>query len=329
MKSLVKIYEFKGKQNLYKKQSPEILRRLQEVARVQSTESSNRIEGIEVSHKKLKEIMSEKTDPRDRSEAEISGYRDVMATIHASSLHIPVKPETILQFHRDMFRYLPQPGGNWKAADNVIEEILPDGSKQVRFRPVKPYLVPGVMNDLCRKFNEYRAREEVDELFLIYCFILDFLCIHPFADGNGRMSRLLALLLLYQAGFEVGRFISLERIIEQSKDTYYDSLFKSSQGWHEGKHDPVSWLEYSLGILLAAYKEFEERINLAENQRGTKTAIIKDVIMHFKGDFTIRDIEQACPNVSRPTIYRVLEALKSEGFVDCMVPGRHARWIKR
>lgn len=228
-----------------------------------------------------------------------------------------------------MYRYLPQPGGNWKATDNVIEETFPDGTKQVRFCPVKPHLVPELMEDLCVKYNGYRNREEVDDLLLIFCFVLDFLCIHPFSDGNGRMARLLALLLLYQAGFEVGRFISLERIIEQSKETYYDTLFKSSQGWHEREHDPIPWIEYSLGVLLAAYKEFEERVNLAENQRGTKTALIKDAIMRFRGDFTIQDIEQVCPNVSRPTIYRVLEALKSEGIVDCIVPGRHARWKKR
>jgi len=325
---MVKIYEFKGRQDLYKKQSPEILEKMQEVARIQSAESSNRIEGIEVSNKKLKEIMDQKNTPQDRSEAEISGYRDVLSTIHASARHIPIKPQTILQLHRDMYKYLPQPGGIWKSTDNSIEEILPDGSIRVRFQPVKPYLVPHAVEDLCLKFNNYRSKEEADDFLLIFCFILDFLCIHPFPDGNGRMSRLLTLLLLYQAGFEVGRFISPERIIEQSKETYYEALYQSSQGWHEGKHDPIPWLEYSMGVILAAYKEFEERVNITENQRGTKTAIIKDIIMRSMGDFTIQDIEQACPTVSRPTIYRALEALKNEGLVDCIVSGRHARWKK-
>lgn len=185
------------------------------------------------------------------------------------------------------------------------------------------------MDDLCSNYNIIRDRGEVDELILIMAFVLDFLCIHPFSDGNGRMSRLLTLLLLYQSGFEIGRFISLERITEKSKETYYDALYKSSLGWHECKHDPLPWLEYSLGILTAAYKEFEQRVNIAMNQRGAKTSMIKDVIMHFMGEFSIQEIEQACPNVSRPTIYRVLDALKNEGAVDCIVPGRHARWVRK
>jgi len=329
IKSIVSVYELKGKQDLFKKQSPEILTRLQEIARIQSTESSNRIEGIEVSNIKLKEIMLEKAAPRDRSEAEISGYRDVLATMHSSFPHIPIKSQIIQQLHRDMYKYLPQPGGSWKAIDNVIEETLPNGSIKIRFKPVKPHLVPSEIEELCQKFNNYRDRGEIDDLLLIFCFILDFLCIHPFTDGNGRISRLLTILTLYQAGFEVGRYISLERIIEQSKETYYDALFKSSQGWHEREHNPLPWIEYSLGIILAAYREFEDRVNLAENQRGTKSSLIRDAIRRFRGDFTIRDIEQTCPNISRPTIYRVLEALKSEGVIDCIVSGRNARWCKK
>lgn len=326
VKTIAKINEYKGKQELFYKQSPEILKTLQEIAEIQSTESSNRIEGIKVSNQKLKEIMSHKTTPRDRGEAEVSGYRDVLADIHTSAIHMPVKPQVILQLHRDICRYLPQEGGRWKPTDNVIEEKLPDGTKRVRFVPVKAFLVPGAMDELCNNFNTYRGKEEIDDLILSFAFILDFLCIHPFSDGNGRISRLLTLLLLYQAGFEVGRFISLERIIEESKETYYDALERSSQGWHKREHSPIPWLEYSLGVLVAAYKEFEERVNLAENQRGTKTTLIKETILHFRGDFSIQDIEQACPNVSRPTIHRVLGTLKNEGLIDCIVPGRHARW---
>ncbi|MHB1041659.1 MAG: Fic family protein [Eubacteriales bacterium] len=326
VRAIAKINEYKGKQDLFYKQSPEILKTLQEIAEIQSTESSNRIEGIKVSNQKLKEIMSRKTTPRDRSEAEISGYRDILATIHASAIHIPVKPQVILQLHRDMYKYLPQEGGAWKPTDNVIEETLPDGTKRVRFVPVKAFLVTITMDELCCNFNTYREKEGFDDLILSFAFILDFLCIHPFRDGNGRISRLLTLLLLYQAGFEVGRFISLERIIEESKETYYDALERSSQGWHEKQHDPIPWIEYSLGVLIAAYKEFEERVKLAENQRGSKTTMIKETILHFRGDFSIQDIEQACPNVSRPTIYRVLAILKNEGKIDCIVPGRLARW---
>lgn len=329
LKSIVKIYEFKGKHNLYKKTPPEILKRLQEIATVQSIESSNRIEGIEVSNKKLKEIINKKTTPQNPSEAEISGYSDVLATIHASALHIPIKPSTILQLHRNMHIYLPHPGGCWKVADNVVENIFLDGSKRVRFRPLNSHLVPFAMEEICEKFNRHRSLEEIDDILLVLCFILDFLCVHPFSDGNGRISRLLKLLLLYQAGFEVGRFISLERIIEQSKETYYESLFKSSQGWQEGIHNPQPWIEYSLGVLLAAYKEFEEFIILDESQKITKTVFIKERILTFKGEFSMQDIEQTCPNVSRPTIYRVLDALKNEGVVNCIVPGRHARWARK
>lgn len=324
--AIAKINEYKGKQDLFYQQSPEILSTLQEIAEIQSAESSTRIEGIKVPNQKLKEIMRQKTTPGDRSEAEVSGYRDVLAQVHASFAHMPVKPQVILQLHRDMYKYLPQQGGKWKHSDNVIEERLADGAKRVRFVPVKSFLVPGAMDELCDSFNACRGKGEIDDLILIFAFILDFLCIHPFNDGNGRMSRLLTILLLYQAGFEVCRFIPLERIIEESKETYYSSLEKSSQGWLGRDHTPVPWLEYSLGVLLAAYKEFEERVNLAGRQRGTKTALIREIVMHFRGDFSIQDIERACPNVSRPTIHRVLGALKNEGLVDCIVPRRHARW---
>ena len=326
IKAIAQINEYKGRQELHRKQSPEVLETLQEIATIQSTESSNRIEGIKISNEQLKEIMGQKTTPRDRSEAEISGYRDVLTMIHASAHHIPVKAQTILQLHRDMYKYLPQSGGKWKATDNIIEQIMPDGTKQVRFIPVKAFMVPQVMEELGHSFNIHRHQEEIDDLLLIFAFILDFLCIHPFTDGNGRMSRLLTLLLLYQAGFEVGRFVSLERITETSKETYYESLYKASQGWHDGEHNPMPWIEYALGVLMAAYKEFEERVNLAEKQRGTKSNLVMETILSLQGEFSIQEIELACPNVSRPTIHRVLAVLKNEGMVDCIVPGRHARW---
>ena len=326
-KSCAKL-RYKGKQELYKKQSPDILDTLQEIAVIQSTESSNRIEGIQVSNQKLKELMFQKTNPQSRSEAEISGYRDVLATIHASAPHIPVKPQIILQLHRDMYKYLPQQGGKWKGTNNYIEQTLPDGTKMIRFKPVEAFLVPEFMDELCSQFNCLRDKEEIDDLTLIYSFILEFLCIHPFSDGNGRMSRLLTLLLLYQASFEVGRFISLERIIEESKETYYDSLYKSSQGWHERNNDIFPWIEYSLGVLLATYKELEDRVQITANQRGSKVAVVKEAISKFWGEFSIQDIEHVCPNVSRPTIYRVLKELKNNGIINCIVAGRHARWKK-
>ncbi|MHB1420363.1 MAG: Fic family protein [Bacillota bacterium] len=326
IRAIALINEYKGKQELYQNRSPEILKTLQEVAIIQSTESSNRIEGIKVSVQALKEIMSNNNTPKNRSEAEVSGYRDVLATIHASASDIPLKPQTILQLHRDLNRYLPQEGGKWKINDNFIKETLPDGTELVRFTPVPAFLVPDAVEGLCSSYLSLRSKGEVDDLLHIFNFILDFLCIHPFNDGNGRMSRLLTLLLLYQSGFEVGRFISLERIIEESKETYYETLHTSSQGWHDRQHDPIPWLDYCLGILIAAYKELEARVNIVENQKGTKAAMVKDTILHFKGDFTMQDIEHACPNVSRPTINRVLDQMKGEGLINCIVPGRYARW---
>lgn len=326
IKAIATINEYKGKQELFGKQSPEMLVTLQEIARIQSTESSNRIEGIEISNQKLKEIMAQKIDPQDRSEAEISGYRDVLNLIHASAAHMPVKPRVIQQLHRDMYKYLPQPGGVWKGSNNNIEETLPNGSTIIRFRPLDAHMVPIAMDSLCSVFNKLRDKGEADDILLILSFILDFLCVHPFGDGNGRVSRLLMLLLMYQAGFKVGRYISLERIIEESKETYYDALFKASQGWHEKEHNPIPWIEYSLGIIVAAYKEFEGRVNILVSPKGSKTALTRDTILRFHGDFSMQDVEHTCPNVSRPTIYRVLTELKEEGIIECIVPGRHAKW---
>lgn len=328
VRAIAKLNEYKGKQQLYYQQSPEFLEKLQGNARIHSTQSSNRIEGITVSTKILFEIMCKETTPRDRDEAEISGYRDALATIHESALNIPIKPQVILQLHRDMYKYLPQEGGKWKSNDNFIEERLPDGTSRVRFEPVRAFLVPQSMEELCRDFNVYRNKDEGIDLLIIFAFILDFLCIHPFTDGNGRISRLITLLLLYQSGFEVGRYISLERIIEESKETYYDVLYKSSKGWHERKNDPIPWIDYALGVLIAAYKEFEEKVKLAKNQTGTKNTIIKNAILNFQGDFSIQDIENTCPEVSRPTIYRVLTVLKKEGMIQRIVTGKYARWKK-
>lgn len=328
VRAIARLNECKGRQELYQTRFPEVLRTLQDIAIIQSTESSNRLEGIRVPDRKLRQLMEQKALPTTRSEAEISGYRDVLATIHTSALAIPVRPGTILQLHRDLYKYLPQEGGKWKPADNYIREILTDGSERVRFTPVPAFQVPTAVEDLCYSFVTYRAKGELDDLLLIFACILDFLCIHPFSDGNGRMSRLLTLLLLYQAGFEVGRFISLERIIEESKETYYDALYRSSQGWHQGEHDLLPWLDYSLGTLLAAYKELEEHVHLVQvPQRGSKSALVRQAVLHFYSEeFSFQDVARACPNVSRPTITRVLDSLKEEGLIECVVGGRHARW---
>src|SRR3990172_935253 len=265
------IGEYKGKQELYKKQAPEMLENLRHVAIIQSTESSNRLEGITADIQRIKDLVEEKTKPANRSEAEIAGYRDVMSTVHANYEHIPFNKSVLLQFHRDLMIYAGKEGGRWKSVSNEITEILPDGTKKIRFVPVAPHLTPDYMQTLHERYESVSKEGDIDPLILIALYVLDFLCIHPFLDGNGRMARLITLLLLYRNGYEVGRYISLERVIEQTKESYYETLQKSSQGWHKGKHDALPWVEYALSTILAAYKEFESRFAGVSKGRGSKT----------------------------------------------------------
>lgn len=328
VRMLTSINEYKGKQDLYKKQSPQILNTLKEVAVIQSAESSNRIEGIYTSNKRLQEIMSNKVEPKDRSESEIAGYRDVLNTIHSAYEAIPINASVILQLHRDLYKFSPASGGSYKNGDNVIEEVLPDGSIYIRFKPVDAFNTPMYMEKLCDEYRRAISKEEVEPLVLIASFILDFLCIHPFNDGNGRMSRLITLLLLYQCGFEVGRFISIEKIIEDSKETYYEALNKSSMLWHDRKHTLEIWLEYFLGIILKAYKELEDRVGHVTNTKGGKSERIKRAIEGKLGYFTKDEIRNICPDVAEATINRVFDKLKSEGKIEALGKGRSAKWKK-
>lgn len=320
------INQYKGKQDLYKQQSPQILDSLRQVAVIQSTEASNSIEGITIQANRLKQLMEEKTTPRNRPEGEIAGYRDVLATIHASYQDIRITAGVIRQLHRDLYKFSPAQGGNWKPADNTISETKPDGTRIVRFQPVPAYQTPAAMEEFCQAVNRETEARQTDPLILTAGFVLDFLCIHPFFDGNGRMARLLTLLMLYKFDYEVGRFISLEKLIEKTKESYYDTLYASSVGWHQGDHDILPWTEYFLGIVLAAYREFEDRVGNVASYKGSKSDRIKDTINRFIGDFTIADIERACPDISRPTIYRVLKELKDEGFIKVIEVGRNAKW---
>jgi Fic family protein len=257
------IGEYKGKQELFKEQAPQVLETLRQAAVIQSTESSNRIEGITVPLERIKKLVTEKTTPRDRSEQEIAGYRDVLTTIHTSYAHIPFTPNIVLQLHRDLYQFAVNTGGRWKTVDNEISATYPDGTKVVRFRPIPAYATPEAMERLHEQFNRCWHSGAIEPLLLIPTYILDFLCIHPFLDGNGRMARLITLLLLYKAGYEVGRFISLERIVERTKESYYDTLYQSSQDWHEGQHNLLPWWEYFLGVMvLSAYREFETRVGV-------------------------------------------------------------------
>ena len=326
VKLIGKINEYKGKQDLYIEQSPQILEKLQEVAVIKSTKASNSIEGIVITDKRLKEIMKDDTNLRERSEGEIAGYRDVLNTIHTSYDAIPVTSNIILQLHRDMYKYISEKGGSWKSQDNIIGEILPNGEKFVRFKPVAASNTAAAMESLCNFLNNEVQEQNIEPLILIGSFILDFLCIHPFNDGNGRISRLLTLLLLYKYDHKVGRYISLEKIIEDSKSSYYETLNKSSIGWHEAKHNLFFWLEYFLGTLLAAYKEFEERVGMVKSKKGNKSYRVEQAVKNIIGTFSKDDIRNACPDVSDSTIDRVLRQLKKDNIVEVLGKGRNAKW---
>jgi Fic family protein len=322
------IGEYKGKQDLYKRQAPEMLENLRHVAIIQSTESSNRLEGITADINRIKELVEEKTNPANRSEAEIAGYRDVLNTIHSNYEHIPFSKSVVLQFHRDLMKYAGKEGGRWKSAPNEITEILPDGRKRIRFVPVTPHLTPGYMQTLHERYKSISQEGDIDPLILNALYVLDFLCIHPFLDGNGRMARLITVLLLYHYGYEVGRYISLERVMEQTKESYYETLYRSSQGWHKGRHDSLPWIEYFLSTILGGYKEFEFRFSRISSGRGSKTDIVLNAIDSFVGDFSISELERACPSVSRDMIRHILFKLRDERKIQPIGKGRAARWRK-
>jgi Fic family protein len=322
------IGEFKGKQTLFAQQSPERLQQLRQVAMIQSTESSNRIEGVIAPQRRIEALVAQKTTPENRSEQEIAGYRDVLASIHANADRLYFTPGLIQQFHRDLYQFQPGAGGQWKMADNQIEETAADGTVRVRFTPVPAYLTPMAMQDLHQLFNRRWDEESFELLLLIPAYVLDFLCVHPFRDGNGRMARLLTLLLLHRAGYEVGRYISLERLFEQTKESYYDTLYQSSQGWHESQHSLLPWWEYFTGVILAAYREFESRVGVVTTGKGAKREQVLETIARLPDRFKVGEIIRACPGVSQPTIRRVLDELRESGRVRCIQKGKDAQWEK-
>jgi len=321
--------EFKGKQDMFTRQHPQVLEQLREAAVIQSTESSNRLEGVRAPYARIRDIVQRKTTPRNRSEQEIAGYRDVLSTIHVHHEGMTFTPGLVLQFHRDLYQFLPGQGGRWKITDNDITETRPDGSTFVRFKPVPAFLTAKSMEELHAGFARAREVQEVDPLILIPAYVLDFLCIHPFLDGNGRMARLLTLLLLYREGYEVGRFISLEQVVEANREGYYGSLFESSQGWHEGQHSLVPWLEYFLGVvLLGAYRELAARTGELTATKGAKKEMVLNAISRLPEEFRWADLEQICVGISHSTIRRVLDELKAQGVVHCASQGRDAVWRK-
>ena len=322
------IGEHRGRQMLYHEQSPELLETLKRVAMIQSVESSNRIEGITVDHERLEAILAQKTKPKDRSEKEVAGYRNVLAEIHANAKRLTLTPELILRFHKQMYALAQEEkgGGHWKEKDNAILEVRPDGKQVVRFKPVSALATPDFMKKLCNLCHQTMDERKAEPLLVIASFVFDFECIHPFWDGNGRMGRLITLLLLYQAGYDVGRYISLERIIEDTKETYYDVLLKSSQHWHEAKHDLRPWWNYFLGTLTAAFKEFEERVGTITTVRGAKRAMVQETIKRLPTRFRFSELHRVCPGISYPTLKRALMDLKGDKKVRCLGKGRDAEW---
>ena len=322
------ISEFKGKQALYEKQSPQVLKSLVEMALIESAESSNRIEGVTVEKSRLKPLVIGRSKPRDRSEEEVAGYRKALDLIHSRHKSLQITSETIQKLHR-LCRSEAWDAGKWKEKNNDIVRKYPDGRTEVIFKPLSASKTPHAMEQLCRAYAYSLDQEKCPPLYAIACLILDFLCVHPFRDGNGRVSRLLTLLALYQAGYIVGKYISLERIIEQTKETYYESLNKSSQRWHAAKHETAPWFNYFLGSLLAAYKEFEERAENIKPARGAKTGLVRMSIEKQAGDFTMADIERECLSVSRDMIRLVFRQLQKEKKIRCLGKGKSAKWRKR
>lgn len=325
---LTQIHEYKGQQNLFIEAKTDSLSNLLEVAKLRSTEASNRIEGIITTDDRLKKIVREKTMPQTRSEKEIAGYRNVLATIHENHDFIPPKPSIILQLHRDLYKFSGKAiGGSYKNSDNFIEEKLSNGRQILRFQPVPAWETPEAMTALCDAFREAMDDPELDPLLLIPIFILDFLCIHPFNNGNGRMSRLLTLLLLYRSGYIVGKYISIEKLISDTKETYYEVLQQSSNNWHEGTNDYAPFVTYMLGILVAAYRDFETRIELLTNRGLSKPDRVREIIKKHHGKITKSEIMAQCPDISQITIQRALADLLKNGEIARLGGGRYTSYV--
>lgn len=325
---LTQIHEFKGEQKLLTETKKDELTRLVEIAKIQSTEASNKIEGINTSDSRLRALVSDKTRPRNRNEREIAGYRDVLKLIHDNYLYIPVRPSIILQMHRDLYKFEGYNiGGAYKTSDNSIEEEDGNGNKFVRFKPVAAWETPEAVEKLCDEFDEVKALGQTDMLLLIPMFVLDFLCIHPFNDGNGRMSRLLTLLLLYREGYMVGKYVSIEKLIENTKEAYYDCLQQSSRAWHENANSYEPFVKYMLGIVLGAYREFSNRINILNSNELSKPDKVKEVIKNTVGTITKTEILKACPDVSQITVQRTLAELLEAGKITKIGGGRYTKYV--
>lgn len=324
------IGEGKGRQDLYKERAPEVLENLRQVAIIESAESSNRLEGITLPRTAIELLVRRNAEPEagNRPEGEIAGYRNVLQLIHERHEHMELAPNLVLQLHRDLFKFAGAgSAGQWKATDNLITERRPDGSTFVRFTPTPAWRTAEAMAALHRDFAA-AGDSEIDPLILTALYVLDFLCIHPFSDGNGRMARLLTVLLLYREDYEVARYISLERLIEQTKESYYDMLYRASQGWHENAHDPMPWVGYFLSVVRAAYDEFARDLGELRDGRGMKTQLVLQAIGQMIGDFSASELHQRCPSVGVDMLRHVLRSERDAGRLQVVGRGRGARWRK-
>ncbi len=322
------IYELKGKQDLYIKQNPVEIEKLVEVAKIQSTEASNSIEGIRTTETRLKQLLSDKTAPKTRDEEEIAGYRDALNTIHESYEYIPLTANYILQLHKIMYNHSSKAiGGNFKNVQNYISATDVNGNRYTLFTPLAPYETPTAIETICNEFNQAIAECEVDPLILIPIFIHDFLCVHPFLDGNGRMSRLLTTLLLYRSGYLVGKYISLETKIAKNKDLYYDALELSQAGWHENSDDPEAFIKYLLSTIVSAYRDFEERAILISD-KSTAIEVVGKAIKNIVGKFTKAMLQELCPTVNIKSLEKALKQLQESGEIEKHGAGKSTFYTK-
>lgn len=325
---LAELGEARGKQELFTRQSPQRLKVLREHALIESTVSSNRIEGVEVDKTRIGTLIFGRPLLRDRNEEEIHGYRQALKLIHEKGPKMPFTEETILRLHR-LSRGEIWDAGKYKEKGGDIIERYPDGTSRVRFKTLPAQQTPAAMKEMIVLWSHCLQERVIHPLIVLAAFNLDFLCIHPFRDGNGRVSRLLLLLQCYGLGYEVGRYISLERLIEQNKERYYETLEQSSHRWHEGKHDPWPYVNYLLYVLKSAYREFEARVGQVKSPRGAKTDLISQAIAAFTGEFTLMDVEHACPGVSRDMVRKVLHDLRKAKKVECLGRGPGAAWRRK
>ena len=333
--TIVKIHEYKGKQELYVENYPDILEKMVDIAKIQSTKSSNAIEGIYTSDARLKELMNKKAEPKNRNEEEIAGYRHVLDIIHENYAYIEFNKNDILTLHNQLYSYsysysysYTNHKGRFKTMDNTIIEVDVLGSKKVRFQPVSSFETENYFDEMVEAYKE-AVKADIPPLILIPALVHDFLCIHPFDDGNGRMSRILTLLLLYKFGYFVGRYISIEMLIEESKNSYYEELQNSSEKWHTGENNELPFVKYMLVILLKAYKECDDRFNLIGKEKLTSPERVFSVIQKSLEPLSKKDIMIICPDISQRTIERALKELQDNEKIKQVGSGRSTKYIKR